>query len=307
LAGETRSRVKPDLQRYLGSQVTVEVDRPLGSVHPKHSDIVYTINYGFIPGTTSGDGMPIDVYVLGIDEAVIRAEGVVVAVIEREDDNEDKLVVSTKTGDLDADVIRKATAFQEQFFKTRIILAGTQTSSSGDNMDKRDANGSLKAADSPVVIRRAIAGDAGLIIKLIVGLAEFEKLPPPDEAAQRRLIADAFGPRPRFEIYLAEVDSSAAGYAFVFETYSTFLAMPTLYLEDLFILPEYRGKRIGYALMLHLAREALRRGCGRLEWVVLDWNSHAIDFYERLGARRLADWLPYRLDIEGLQRLVDES
>jgi GNAT superfamily N-acetyltransferase len=164
-----------------------------------------------------------------------------------------------------------------------------------------------KAFDRLVTVRRAIATDADLLIRLIVGLAEFEKLPPPDDAAQRRLISDAFGPHPRFEIYLAEVGSTVAGYAFVFETYSTFLALPTLYLEDLFVLPEYRGKRIGYALMLYLAGEALRRGCGRLEWVVLDWNTHAIDFYERLGARGLADWLPYRLDHEGLQHLVRSS
>jgi GNAT superfamily N-acetyltransferase len=172
-------------------------------------------------------------------------------------------------------------------------------------MDKSRVTATSTGLDSPVNIRKAIAADADVIISLIIGLAEFEKLPPPDEAAQRRLVADAFGPRPRFEIYLAEVGAAAAGYAFVLETYSTFLALPTLYLEDLFVLPEFRARRIGYALMLHLAGEALRRGCGRLEWVVLDWNTHAIDFYERLGARRLTDWLPYRLDIDGLKHLVD--
>jgi GNAT superfamily N-acetyltransferase len=158
-----------------------------------------------------------------------------------------------------------------------------------------------------VAVRKAAAPDAELLIRLIIGLAEFEKLPPPDEAAQKRLVADAFGARPRFDVFLAEVDGAVAGYAFVFETYSTFLALPTLYLEDIFVMPEYRHQRVGYALMLHLAAEALERGCGRLDWTVLDWNRHAIGFYERLGARRLADWLPYRLDRKGLERLVGKS
>ena len=155
-----------------------------------------------------------------------------------------------------------------------------------------------------VTIRRAGEEDGQAIVRLITALADFEKLPPPDVAAQSRLLNDAFGPRPRFEIFLAELEGEVAGYAFVFETYSTFLALPTLYLEDLFVLEEYRGRRVGYALFLHCAREAVRRGCGRFEWTVLDWNRHAIDFYERLGARYLDDWRIYRLDQEGLNMLV---
>jgi GNAT superfamily N-acetyltransferase len=155
-----------------------------------------------------------------------------------------------------------------------------------------------------ITVRKATSADATLLISLIIGLAEFEKLPPPDEAAQKRLVTDAFGPRPRFDVFLAEVGSATAGYAFVFETYSTFLALPTLYLEDLFVLPDFRGQRVGYALMLHLAGEALRRGCGRMDWAVLDWNSHAIDFYQRLGAVHLNDWLIYRLDRDALERLA---
>lgn len=160
-----------------------------------------------------------------------------------------------------------------------------------------------------VTVRRARPEDETTIVRLITALADFEKLPPPDEAAQRRLLADAFGPRPRFEIFLAEHEGEVevAGYAFVFETYSTFLALPTLYLEDLFVLPEYRGKKVGYALFRHCAQEAVRRGCGRFEWAVLDWNQHAINFYERLGARHLDDWRSYRLDREGLERLVSEG
>ena len=155
-----------------------------------------------------------------------------------------------------------------------------------------------------ITVRKAEAADAGLLIRLILGLAEFEKLPPPDEDAQRRLVNDAFGPHPRFEVFLAEIGGQVAGYAFTFETYSTFLALPTLYLEDLFVLPEYRGQKVGYALMLHLASEAVRRGCGRMEWVVLDWNTQAQEFYKRLGAGHLDDWYFYRLDREALERIA---
>src|SRR5690242_16595924 len=155
-----------------------------------------------------------------------------------------------------------------------------------------------------VVVRPATPADSAVIIQLVVALAEFERLPPPDDAARGRLLADAFGPHPRFEIFLAEVEGQVVGYAFVFETYSTFLAMPTLYLEDLFVLPQFRSKRVGYALMRYCAEQALSRGCGRLDWVVLDWNKHAIDFYERLGARHLDDWHVYRLDRAGLERLA---
>jgi GNAT superfamily N-acetyltransferase len=159
--------------------------------------------------------------------------------------------------------------------------------------------------EMPLNIRAATPDDAEAIITLILGLADYEKLPPPDKAAQQRLVRDAFGERPRFEIFLAEVDSRPVAYAFVFETYSTFLALPTLYLEDIFVLPEYRGRAVGYRLMRYLARVAYERGSGRMEWVVLDWNRPAIDFYERLGARHLADWLTYRLERDALGRLAD--
>lgn len=164
-----------------------------------------------------------------------------------------------------------------------------------------------QSAPGDVVIRCATPHDGPTILRLITALADFEKLPPPDEAAQERLIADAFGPKPRFEIFLAELEGQMAGYAFVFETYSTFLALPTLYLEDLFVLPEFRSRKVGYALFRHCAAEALKRGCGRFDWTVLDWNTHAIHFYERLGAKHLRDWLLYRLDREGLERLKRET
>ncbi|HMA33378.1 MAG TPA: GNAT family N-acetyltransferase [Chloroflexia bacterium] len=154
-------------------------------------------------------------------------------------------------------------------------------------------------------VRPATPADAATIIRLVLALAEFERLPPPDEAARARLLADAFGPRPRFEIFLATVQGQVAGYAFIFETYSTFLARPTLYLEDLFVLPEFRAQRVGYALFRYCVQEAVRRGCGRMDWAVLDWNQHAIAFYERLGAHHLADWQLYRLDQADLQQLLN--
>jgi GNAT superfamily N-acetyltransferase len=148
------------------------------------------------------------------------------------------------------------------------------------------------------LVRRAEPPDAPTLLALIDALADYEKLPRPDEGARRRLVTDAFEIRPpRFETYLAfpQEGAPAVGYVIVFETYSTFLAQPTLYLEDFFVLPEARGTGVGGALFEHVAAEAVRRGCGRMEWTCLDWNELAIGFYERRGARHLDDWRFYRL------------
>jgi GNAT superfamily N-acetyltransferase len=154
------------------------------------------------------------------------------------------------------------------------------------------------------VVRRATPADAESVLTLIDALAAYEKLPPPDAGARERLLRDMAGDRPRFEAYLGAVDGKDVGYAFIFETYSSFLAMPTLYLEDLFVLPEWRSRKVGYTLFSGMAAEAYRRGCGRMEWAVLDWNQLAIDFYEKLGARRLKEWHSYRLGREQLKTLV---
>ncbi|GIU78439.1 MAG: N-acetyltransferase [Bryobacteraceae bacterium] len=155
-------------------------------------------------------------------------------------------------------------------------------------------------------VRRARPEEAPVLLQLILGLAEYEKLEPPDEAAQQRLVRDIFGEKPRLEAWLVFVDGEAAGYALVFETYSSFLALPTLYLEDIFVKPEHRGRGAGKALFLRLVEEAERRGCGRMEWVVLDWNRPALDFYERFGARRLNEWITMRLTRADFGRILKE-
>jgi GNAT superfamily N-acetyltransferase len=151
-----------------------------------------------------------------------------------------------------------------------------------------------------------MAADAGVLFGLVDALAEYEKLTPPDAAARERLRRDLWGERPRLEGWLAEMDGTAVGYAFTLETYSSFLALPTLYLEDLFVLPASRGRRAGYALFTALVEEAHRRGCGRMEWTVLDWNTLAIDFYRRLGATHMAEWQLFRLVRGDMERLLGE-
>lgn len=161
----------------------------------------------------------------------------------------------------------------------------------------------------PITLRRATNADAPGLLRLIVALAEFEKLTPPDASAQQRLIKDGFGPRPRFESWLAfwQDEPQPVGYAIVFETYSSFLAWPTLYLEDIFVLPACRGRGIGSALLDQCIQLAQERGCGRMEWTCLDWNTKAQCVYEKLGARRLSEWFLYRLDRANIERLASGS
>lgn len=158
-------------------------------------------------------------------------------------------------------------------------------------------------------LRRAVRADADALLGLITALAEFEKLPPPDAEAQARLVEHGFGELPKFEAWLAEYAGAPGpiGYAFIFETYSTFLARPTLYLEDLFVLPDYRGRGVGSALLRHCVRLAHERGCGRMEWTCLDWNTSAQAVYEKLGARRLSEWYLYRLTRERMETLLAED
>lgn len=154
-----------------------------------------------------------------------------------------------------------------------------------------------------VVIRRANREDAPVFLELVQALADYERLSPPDAEAQARLIEDGFGPEPRFEAYLAELDGEAVGYAITCETYSnaSFSARPTLYLEDLFVRPDARRRGAGQALLRFLASEALTRGCGRMEWMVLDWNELAQGVYRRIGAAIMDEWRLCRLTGEALE------
>lgn len=133
---------------------------------------------------------------------------------------------------------------------------------------------------------------------LICALATYEKLSPPDACARKRLYDDCFERTPpRFEALIAreQQSHSACAYCIYFETYSSFLAKPTLFIEDIFVHSHYRKQGIGRALLQHVAQIALERGCGRMEWMVLDWNEPAHHFYERCGAERLLQWQLYRL------------
>ena len=157
-----------------------------------------------------------------------------------------------------------------------------------------------------VTIRRARRHDASTILRLLIALAEFEGLEPPDKAARLRLVDDIFE-RKRLEVFLAVVGSRAVGYALYFYSYSSFLGRPTLYLEDIFVLEEYRREGIGSALFRRCVREARIRGCGRIEWSVLAWNRKAIDFYEKAGAKKLTDWHVYRLGSDQFGRISGEK
>jgi GNAT superfamily N-acetyltransferase len=153
-----------------------------------------------------------------------------------------------------------------------------------------------------IEIRKARRSDSKQFIGLVRGLANFERLEPPSAAGRRRLTNDVFR-RKGIKLFVALAGGRLVGYALYFFTYSSFLAKPTLYLEDLFVLQEHRKHGIGFALFRRCVEEARARGCGRMEWAVLTWNSKALEFYERLGARRMSDWYVYRLDEKGMERV----
>jgi GNAT superfamily N-acetyltransferase len=153
-----------------------------------------------------------------------------------------------------------------------------------------------------VVIRRGTRADSKGFLGLVGALANFEHLRPPSEAGKKRMTSDIFEKK-RIHLTVAAEGKNILGYALYFYTYSSFLAKPSLYLEDLFVLEEYRRRGIGFDLFRWCVNEAVRQGCGRMEWAVLTWNSKAIGFYEKLGARRLDEWYVYRLDEDSLRRV----
>jgi GNAT superfamily N-acetyltransferase len=149
--------------------------------------------------------------------------------------------------------------------------------------------------------------DVPLILRLIKGLAEYEKLADEVIATEDALRSALFGPRPDAEVVIAYAGEEAVGFALYFHTFSTFLARRGLYLEDLFVVPEWRGCGAGRALIAHLARIAVDRNCGRFEWSVLDWNEPSIGFYKSLGARPMHDWTIFRVTGDSLTALAEKS
>ena len=153
-------------------------------------------------------------------------------------------------------------------------------------------------------IRQATEADIPLIFKFIRDLAIYEKLEHKVVATEQGLRQTLFG-NPRFaEVVFACVDGVEAGFALFFHNYSTFLGAPGIYLEDLFVKPEFRGRGLGKALLAHLAKLAKERGCGRVEWAVLDWNTPSINFYKSLGAVSLDDWRIFRLTGDPMEKLA---
>lgn len=155
------------------------------------------------------------------------------------------------------------------------------------------------------MIRRATPADVPTIASLIRALAEYEKLTHEVVLDEAKLCDHLFGERPYAEVLMAEADGRSVGFALFFPNYSTFEGKPGIYLEDLYVMPEHRGRGLGKALLVALAKLAVQRGCARLEWSVLDWNEPSIRFYESLGAVAKKEWIIYRTTGESLAKLAE--
>lgn len=153
-------------------------------------------------------------------------------------------------------------------------------------------------------IRPAAPEDIPLILAFIRELAEYERAPEQAVARSEDLLRDGWGKAPKFRVLIADWDRQPAGFSLFFYNYSTWQGRPGLYLEDLFVRPAFRGKGIGKALLVHLAKIAVAENCGRFQWAVLDWNQPSIDFYEALGAKKLSEWLIMRVEGEALEKLA---
>ncbi|PYL09657.1 MAG: GNAT family N-acetyltransferase [Verrucomicrobia bacterium] len=154
-------------------------------------------------------------------------------------------------------------------------------------------------------IRRATLADVGTILNLIRDLATYERAPNEVTATEEQLVDVLFGKKPAAEVLLAFEDEEPVGFAVYFHNFSTWLGRAGLYLEDLFVRPEHRGKGYGRALLVELAKIARDRGCGRMEWAVLDWNEPAIEFYRKLGAKPMNEWTVFRLNADGIAKLAE--
>jgi GNAT superfamily N-acetyltransferase len=156
-------------------------------------------------------------------------------------------------------------------------------------------------------IVQASESDAPVILNMIQELAKYEKLEHLVTATEEQVRSTLFGAKPAAEVLLARSEEECVGFALFFATYSTFLAQPGIYLEDLYVKPHMRGRGVGRAILKHLAQLAVARDCGRVEWEVLNWNEPSIRFYEKLGATPLNEWTKYRLTGDALTRLGDFS
>ncbi len=156
-------------------------------------------------------------------------------------------------------------------------------------------------------IRFAVIDDVPTILRLIRDLAEYERAPDEVIATEEQLRQNLFGQRPTAEVLLGEEKGEPVCFALFFHNFSTWMGRRGLYLEDLFVQPDHRGKGYGRALLVRLAQIARERECGRMEWAVLDWNEPAIQFYRKLGARPNEDWTIFRLTREGIAQLADEQ
>ena len=154
------------------------------------------------------------------------------------------------------------------------------------------------------MIRPATVVDVPVILELIRALATYERAPNEVSATEEGLRDVLFGAKPAAEVLLAFENETAVGFAVFFHNFSTWLGLPGIYLEDLFVKPEHRGKGYGRALLIELAKIARGRGCGRLEWAVLDWNEPAIQFYRKLGAKPMDEWTVFRLTRDGISKLA---
>ena len=157
------------------------------------------------------------------------------------------------------------------------------------------------------VIRPATMADVPVILELIRALATYERAPNEVTATEKGLTEVLFGKKPAAEVLLAFENETAVGFAVFFHNFSTWLGRPGLYLEDLFVRPEDRGKGYGRALLVALAKVARERSCGRMEWAVLDWNEPAIEFYRKLGAKPMEEWTVFRLTRDGIVKLADAT
>jgi GNAT superfamily N-acetyltransferase len=156
-------------------------------------------------------------------------------------------------------------------------------------------------------IRSARMADVPVILELIRALAAYERAPNDVTATEDQLVDVLFGKKPAAEVLLAFENATPIGFAVFFHNFSTWLGRPGLYLEDLFVKPEHRGKGYGRALLVDLAKIAHERGCGRMEWAVLNWNEPAIEFYKTLGSKPLDEWKIFRLSREGIVRLAEAT